>query len=93
MNCVNHVRLELKILMEYQGLVIGLLAFLMVRFFRYIVGKYEYIFSGRLWLCVLTIGIIAVISSFFINEIIISTLVAIFGCVCLWAIYEKKVKK
>lgn len=78
--------------MEYQGLIIGFSAFLMAMVCRFLIRKYGHILSGRIWPAVLAIGIIAVISSIFINEIIVSVAVAIFGCACLWAIYEKKVK-
>jgi uncharacterized membrane protein len=76
--------------MEYQGLVIGFSAFVMALACRYLIRKHGHVLSGRIWTAVLVIGVIAIISSFFINEIIISAPVAILGCACLWAIYEKK---
>lgn len=75
--------------MEYQGLVIGFSAVVMVIVCRYIARKYERILAGRLWPAVLALGIVAIIGSFFINEIILSAFAAVFGCTCLWVIYKK----
>lgn len=79
--------------MEYQGLIIGFLAFLMVIVCRHMIRKYGYILSGRIWIAVLVIGVIAIINSFFIKKLMFSVAVAILGGACLWAIYENKVKK
>lgn len=79
--------------MEYQGLLIGFSAFSMAMVCRFFIKKYGHILSGRMWPAILAIGIFAAISSFFINKLVISVAVAIFGCACLWTVCEKKVNK
>lgn len=57
------------------------------------IDTYGQILAGKMSLLFLVIGIIPVISSFFINEFIISVISVIFRFICFWGIYEKKVKK
>ena len=76
--------------MQYEGLIIGVLAFLIIGIFHPIVIKAEYHFSEKIWpLFLLTGGGMCVLSLFAAQRIISSAL-GIAGCTCLWSILELK---
>ena len=74
--------------MNYQGIIIGVITFLLIGVFHPIVIKSEYYFSKRIWPVFLVIGIGALIATVFIPNIIISALVAVFSISCFWSILE-----
>lgn len=79
--------------MRFEGLVIGIAAFLMIGLFHPIIIKCEYYFSDKIWPLFLIVGITAVAASCFIHQIVISAILAILGCTCLWSIIELKEQK
>ncbi|SHI16346.1 protein of unknown function [Sporobacter termitidis DSM 10068] len=76
--------------MVFTGLIIGIAAFLIIGVFHPIIIKCEYYFTDKVWPVFLAIGIIAVAASCFVHLIIVSAILAIFGCTCLWSIIELK---
>jgi len=70
------------------GIIVGLASFLIIMFARYscIVG--EYYFTKKLWIAFLVIGIMGIIISFLLINIILSTVVAIVAFNYLWGINE-----
>ncbi len=76
--------------MGFSGLVIGIAAFLIIGVFHPVVIKCEYHFTDRIWPVFLIVGIAAVAVSCFVQQIIASAILAIFGCACLWSIIELK---
>ncbi|WP_099466862.1 DUF4491 family protein [Konateibacter massiliensis] len=76
--------------MHVTGLIIGIAAFIIIGVFHPIVIKCEYYFSDKIWPVFLIIGIITIVSSCLIREIIISSILGIFGCTCIWSIIELK---
>ena len=70
------------------GILVGLASFLIIMFARYscIVG--EYYFTKKLWIAFLVIGIMGIIISFLLINIILSTVVAIVAFNYLWGINE-----
>lgn len=76
--------------MIFEGLVIGISAFLVIGVFHPIVIKCEYYFTEKIWPVFLITGIVTVILSCFFQQIIVSAVLAIFGCACLWSIIELK---
>lgn len=76
--------------MNFTGLIIGIAAFLIIGVFHPIIIKCEYYFTDKIWPVFLIIGIAAGAASCFIHHIVISAILAIFGCTCLWSIIELK---
>ena len=84
--------------MNFYGLIIGIATFLLIGCFHVIVIKGEYYFSKNIWPLFLIVGLGTLILSIFIENSIISALVAVFGISCLWSIkelieQEERVKK
>ncbi len=76
--------------MVFKGLIIGIAAFLIIGVFHPIIIKCEYYFSDKVWPVFLICGMITIAASCFIQQIIVSAVLAIFGCTCLWSIIELK---
>jgi len=84
--------------LNFNGVIIGAAAFLIIAFARYITIKAEYFFSKKFWIVFLIIGITGLVSSLFIQSFIVSAILSIFGFNFLWGIgeiieQEKRVKK
>jgi hypothetical protein len=65
----------------------------MIGIFHPIIIKCEYYFSDKIWPIFLITGIASVVVSCFIQHTIVSAVLAIFGCSCLWSILELKEQK
>lgn len=84
--------------MNFQGLIIGLAAFIIIGVFHPIVIKSEYHFGKDIWPLFLIGGLILIGISIFINNITVSAIVAVTGFASLWSInelieQEERVKK
>ncbi len=79
--------------MHFAGLIIGAAAFIIIGIFHPIVIKCEYYFTDKIWPVFLIVGIIAIASSCLIEEIMISSILGIFGCSSIWSIIELKEQK
>ena len=71
----------MEFLMEYHlaGIVIGVATFLIIGIFHPLVTKGEYYFGVRIWWIFLLMGIAAVIGSVLVENIVWSTLLAVWG--------------
>lgn len=74
--------------MNYSGLILGVVTFLLIGVFHVIVVKGEYYFSKKIWPLFLATGIASLFISLFISSPVISSLIAVFGISCLWSIRE-----
>ncbi|MFT4004726.1 MAG: DUF4491 family protein [Lacrimispora sp.] len=74
----------------WSGVLIGAISFLIIGIFHPIVIKCEYYFTERVWPVFLVGGILFCILSLFVNQIIISSVLAIIGFSMLWSIKELK---
>ncbi len=74
--------------MNFQGIIIGVISFLVIGIFHPIVIKSEYYFSCRIWPIFLLAGIAAILVSFFIANSILSSALGVLGCSCIWSIRE-----
>lgn len=70
------------------GLVIGVATFLIIGLFHPMVTKGEYYFGVRIWWLFLVMGIAAIAGSIAVEEILWSTLLAVWGASSLWSIGE-----
>lgn len=76
--------------MNYIGLIIAVGTFLLIGVFHPIVIKTEYYFSSKVWPVFLVLGIICVVGSVFIDNVIGSAFLGVTGCSFLWSIGELK---
>lgn len=74
--------------MNFQGIIIGLIAFLIIGVFHPIVIKTEYYFGKKVWPVFLAVGIVLIIWSLFVDNFIISAVVGITGFSSLWSVHE-----
>lgn len=70
------------------GVLIGLGTFLIIGIFHPFVIKGEYYFGVKIWWLFLLSGIITLVASLAIRNILISTLLAVWGASSLWGIGE-----
>ncbi|MCI1648078.1 MAG: DUF4491 family protein [Bacteroides sp.] len=83
---------------HFSGLLIGICTFLIIGFFHPVVVKAEYYWGTKFWWVFLVVGIVGVIASLFISNILISSLLGVFAFSSLWTIkelfeQEERVKK
>jgi len=76
--------------MNFEGLIIGAAAFIIIGVFHPIVIKTEYYIGVKAWPVFLIAGLISVAVSIVIPSFIFSGIVSVFGFACLWSINELK---
>lgn len=81
-----------------QGLVIGICTFLIIGMFHPIVIKAEYYWSTHCWWLFLFLGIVGALSSLYVENVVISSLLGVFSFSSFWSIkeifeQEKRVQK
>lgn len=74
--------------MNFFGIIIGLMAFLIIGVFHPIVIKTEYYFGKKVWPIFLILGIVFLLISLFIFDKTISAIVGVLGFTSLWSIHE-----
>ncbi|WP_028900163.1 DUF4491 family protein [Prevotella sp. HJM029] len=74
--------------MYFTGIIIALSTFLIIGVFHPIVIKTEYYFGTRPWSLFLICGIMSVIASLCIENIITSSVLGVLGASFLWSIGE-----
>ena len=82
----------------FNGLLVGIIVFLIIGLFHPLVIKAEYYWGTKSWWLFFIGGMLATISSLFIENIIISSIFGALGFTCFWSIkevfdQEKRVKK
>lgn len=70
------------------GLLIGICTFLIIGFFHPVVVKAEYYWGTRCWWIFLVLGILSVIGSVIITDLLISSLLGVFSFSSFWTIKE-----
>jgi predicted N-acetyltransferase YhbS len=84
--------------MHEQGIIIGLLSFLIIGIFHPLVIQAEYYFGKKFWWIFWAGGMLCIGFSIVTSSVFLSTLLALLGFSCLWAIkemfeQEQRVKK
>ncbi len=74
--------------MNFDGLLIGAAAFLIIGIFHPIVVKTEYYFGAKVWPVFLLVGVGCIIISTLLDNFTFSAVMGIFGFSCLWSIRE-----
>lgn len=76
--------------MNFEGVIIGLAAFITIGVFHPIVIKGEYYFGKKIWPVFLVAGILFIILSIAIKETVFSAIVGVVGFSCLWKYHIKR---
>ncbi|NLG57046.1 MAG: DUF4491 family protein [Clostridiales bacterium] len=79
--------------MNFIGLIVGIITFVIIGVFHPIVVKCEYYFSDRVWPVFLVLGLLSIIGSLFISDITLCVVLGVLGYTLLWSIRELKEQK
>ena len=74
--------------LHFTGLIIGVATFVVIGIFHPLVIKGEYYFGVKCWWAFLLMGIAAVAGSLFVDDVLWSTLLAVWGASWFWSIGE-----
>ena len=74
--------------MYFTGIIIGVATFFIIGLFHPIVIKSEYYFGVRCWWVFALMGVVAVLGSLFVEHVLWSTLLAVWGASSFWSIGE-----
>jgi hypothetical protein len=78
---------------QWQGIVIGVVTFLIIGIMHPVVIKGEYHFSIKIWPVFLVVGLACVAGSLFIPNVILSSALAVLGFSFLWGVGELREQK
>lgn len=76
--------------MYYTGIVIAVSTFLIIGICHPIVIKVEYYWGTRPWWIFLIVGIASVVGALFVEDVVVSSLLGVWGASMLWSIGELK---
>ena len=74
--------------MNFQGIILGLSAFICIGIFHPIVIKSEYHFGVRCWPVFLIVGLLCCAASLFVENVYASVILGVFAFSCFWSILE-----
>jgi len=74
--------------LNFDGLIVGTLAFFLIGLFHPIVIKAEYYFGTKVWWLFCILGIIGVVSAVIVKNNILSIILGIVSCCMFWSIKE-----
>jgi hypothetical protein len=74
--------------MNWEGILIGGAAFIIIGIFHPIVVKSEYYFGKRVWPLFLVVGLLCLVLSTQISDTLGAAVAGIFGFASLWSIHE-----
>jgi hypothetical protein len=74
--------------LNLSGLIVGAATFLIIIFGRWACIAGEYYFSKKIWIAFLLFGILGLIAGLFVKNVLIASILCIFGLTLLWGIHE-----
>lgn len=74
--------------MHFEGLVMGVIVFLIIGIFHPVVIKVEYYFGKKVWPVFFVVGWSFIIWSLYTENLFFSIFLGVFGFSCLWSIGE-----
>lgn len=74
--------------MHIEGLIIGLATFLIIGLFHPLVIKAEYYWGTRCWWLFALVGVASSVASLFVQGLVASILLGVFGFSSFWSILE-----
>ncbi|MCD8167051.1 MAG: DUF4491 family protein [Bacteroides sp.] len=90
--------MELLSNFHFSGILIGICTFLIIGIFHPVVVKAEYYWGTRCWWIFLVLGIIGIIASLLVENVLLSAALGVFAFSSFWTIkevfeQEERVKK
>lgn len=84
--------------MNFSGLIIAVVTFMVIGIFHPVVIKCEYHFGTKCWWVFALAGVAFIAASLLVEDSMASPVLGVVGCSCLWSILEifeqrKRVKK
>lgn len=76
--------------MNFNGILLACVTFLTIGVFHPLVIKCEYHFTDRVWPLFLAAGIVCLLLSLLFDNLLVSAIIGVVGCSCLWSIGELK---
>lgn len=76
--------------MEFSGVIIGVVSFIIIGVFHPIVVKCEYYFGRRAWPVFFAAGVAAAALSVKVSDVFLSAILGVLGCTFFWSIKELK---
>ncbi|WP_312091280.1 DUF4491 family protein [Aminipila sp.] len=74
--------------MQFEGILIGAAAFMMIGTLHPVVIKAEYYWGTKVWPLFMIAGLICITASLFIGLVVLSAMLGTFGFALLWSIHE-----
>ena len=74
--------------LNFNGLLIGALTFLIIGASHPAVIKGEYYFGTRIWWAFLLLGLLGIVAAVWVQDVTLSALLSVFAFTCLWGIKE-----
>lgn len=74
--------------MYFEGIIIAIATFLIIGFFHPIVIKSEYYWGTKCWPIFAVLGVALLAASLFISDVLLASIIGVFGCSSLWSILE-----
>ena len=74
--------------MYFTGIIIGVATFLIIGLFHPLVIKGEYYFGVKCWWVFALMGIVTLVASLMVEDVLWSTRLAVWGASSLWSIGE-----
>lgn len=74
--------------MNFEGIIIAIVTFLIIGIFHPIVIKSEYYWGVRCWPLFAIAGIALLVASLFISNVLLASVIGVTGCSALWSILE-----
>ena len=75
-------------MINFDGLLIGIVTFLIIGLFHPVVVKAEYYWGTKCWWIFLVLGILGMIASLFIDSVFVSAICGVFAFSSFWTIKE-----
>ncbi|MCQ2258744.1 MAG: DUF4491 family protein [Bacteroidaceae bacterium] len=74
--------------MYFEGIIIAIATFLIIGLFHPIVIKSEYYWGTKCWPIFAVLGVALLAASLFISDVLLASIIGVFGCSSLWSILE-----
>ncbi len=74
--------------MNFTGIVVAVVTFLIIGLFHPIVIKAEYYWGTKCWWLFLAVGVGSILGSLFVENLYVSMVMGVWGISCLWSILE-----
>lgn len=74
--------------LNFDGLIVGVLAFMTIGIFHPVVIKTEYYFGTKPWWLFMSLGIMCVVAALLIEDRMVRIILGVISCCLFWSIKE-----